>query len=168
VGLLAESPGLSGQQIDRLVARLLNFLFITAYSVEARFQMQDEVVSLLRNARGAVEVSLGAGLREWFSKRPGDIRWERVVGVLVHVNMPWLRGYWPTKPMRYVVRVFAGGFIASLVEPWVTAHHIDLEPTLKRWAKREEFSYRLAAWWVRSNPEDRDRPFAEIAAQIPD
>ncbi len=167
IGLLSESPGLSGKQIDRLVARLLKFLLVTSYSFDSLFQMQSEVVSLLRSAQGAVDASFGAGLREWFSKRPGEIRWEQTM-IVFDVDPGLVRAQLSSRTMRNVVYVVAGAFIVSLVDPWVARHGIDLEPTLKRWAKRDEWVYKLAAWWVRSKPEDRDRPFAEVAEQIPD
>ncbi len=64
MGLLAEMPGLSRRQIDRLVERLLALVFETSFSTQAAHQVQYDFVALSNDARGAVAASLAAGLRE--------------------------------------------------------------------------------------------------------
>jgi len=166
VALLGESPGLSSQQTDQLVERLLSFLFVASFSDASRFQMQLDIAALLRSV-GPADPSLGVGLRGWFSNRSEIIRWDRVFREL-DIEKSMLMHPWSSASPRLLINVLGGVFISSLVDPWVTRHDIDLEPTVQRWAGQKEWPYRFAAWWVRSKPEDRDRPFAEVAAQIPD
>lgn len=164
MGLLAESPGLSRRQIDRLVARLLTLVFEMAFSVQAVYQVQDGFVALLKDARGTVAESLVAGLLERFETE-GRIRWDRVL-TWPFASAPPTVVKDPARQAADVADVFLGPFAVSLVEPWVTEFGVDLGPTRASWAKRNEWAYRFAEWWVGSSVADRDAPYADIEAKL--
>jgi hypothetical protein len=160
MGLLTESPGLSRRQIDLLVTRLLTLVFEMAFSLEAMFQVQNGFVALLNDARGPVAESLAAGLRQRFAVE-GRIHWDRVF-VWDDMSAPPFN-VWPAHRM-------AGGCLgplgASLVEPWVTEFGVDLGSARASWAKRDEWAYRFAEWWVGSSVADRHARYIDIEAQL--
>lgn len=162
MGLLTESPGLSRRQIDQLVSRLLTLVFEMAFSFEATFQVQDAFVVLLNDARGAVAESVAVGLRERFSVE-GRIRWDRVFNA-TNPSPPPLE-FWGI-PAHQMARIGLGPFAASLVEPWVTNLGVDLGPARASWAKRNEWAYRFAEWWVASSVKEHDAPYGDIAAKL--
>lgn len=160
MGLLTELPGLSRRQIDQLVARLLTIVFEMAFSYEAAFQVQKGFVALLKDARGAVAESLAASLRERFAGK-GRIHWDRVFSVGLKFAPPTAL----KSRARVIVRLVLGPFAESLVEPWVTNLGVDLGPARASWAKRDEWTYCFAEWWVGSSVADRDAPYCDIAAK---
>jgi hypothetical protein len=161
MGLLTESPGLSRRQIDQLVDRLLTLVFEMAFSFEAVFQVQNSFVALLNDARGPVAESLATGLRERFEVE-GRIRWDRVFSSGLPIVGISAREF----TARQVTLRMLGPFGVSLVEPWVNTFGIYLGPARASWAKRDEWVYRFAEWWVGSSVADRNAPYEDIAAQL--
>jgi hypothetical protein len=71
---------------------------------------------------------------------------------------------------RFGVKIFArvvlGQLILSMANSWARDYGINLQPTLKRWAKEPGWPYRFAAWLVTSDPALRDHPYTEVAPLI--
>lgn len=167
IGLLEEAPGLSRQQIDGLVKRLLQLVMRMAYSSTAAEQMQREFVSLLVKAHGSVADSLRSGLQGWFSGGFHAIRWERLLtAAQSHGDLIWLSRYygeWPTASVAR--RLVLGPFIGALA--WVRKDWgIDLQPTFSRWRKEPDWRYRFAEWYLNSSAAARQRPFDEAIDEL--
>lgn len=160
MGLLAESPGLSSEQISHIVRRLLEFVFQTAFSVRSRWQVQREFVALLGASSPSVHVVLAAQLRDSFGARAASIRWDRV---FMFSELPDVLMATDAEIVAFLV---LGPWISSIRE-WASAFQIDLQPILRRWASLPGSAYQFARWWVQTDPEARGRTLAEIWDELP-
>lgn len=169
MGLLGEAPGLSRRQTDDLVTRLLDFVFRTAYSEAAAFQVQREFVTLLRLAPGMSRDVLGDRLRELFSEDPESIRWDRIFRF---TDVEILEDDEIQRLSLGEVAVYFLGWL-GVATPGLARHYqVDLQPTLNRWSREHNWVFRLARWWFDQAQVDANlafrRTFAEVWQEIAD
>jgi hypothetical protein len=80
IGLLREEPGLAVQQARRLVRRLFEWWFTTAFGEESKWQVQYDAVRFLEeSSRRGFRDTIGSEMRAWFQPGLARIRWERIL-----------------------------------------------------------------------------------------
>lgn len=160
-GLLDESPSLSRQHVDALVARLVMFLFDTAFDHGAAPMAQHAIVRALRSARGIVEKSLGRALRDRLA-RPAEIRWDCVF------SAQWVLDFRLVK-LGIAIHPEFGPFFAVLADATFREKYIlDLEPLRLHFGAQSPGVFHIALWWLDASPEQRARPPQQILDQLPD
>lgn len=173
IALLRESPGLSRQQVDRLVERLLELALVSVTAPSGRdrnevFFIQGELVGFLCSARGPLADSLSVSLRRLFSNFSHRIEWDRLMlsETLPFATTVKLGGNEPVSAVAMAVAL--GFFTGALCLGWLASHEIDLAPTLARWRQQPGWRYRLAEWLVAHASDEAAwfRPFAEVAHEL--
>ncbi|NJK31628.1 MAG: hypothetical protein HC927_03985 [Deltaproteobacteria bacterium] len=167
IGLLEESPGLSRQQIDDLVERLLKLTLTNSYSGVVKPRVQLELVSFLSEARSGVAQSLGSALRRWFSRHSANIRWDRIFPNRSALPPSiWLHRIFMQAPAKLIAHIALGPLVASMVDSWITTYNIDLSPTLQHWEQQTNWRYRFAKWLITSDESARQQPFEDVLPQF--
>lgn len=167
IGLLDDSPGLNRRQIQRLIDRLLDLVLAPPARSTVAEQVQRDLVAFLTSARGPVAADLAVALRQWFSDRPREILWDRIIPDGVELRFfkdPFVD--WICKDVAEAAPAILNPFVASLGDEWVRTYGIDLEPTIALWRQRDDSFYGFAEWIARSDAAARSRSTYEVLTEL--